>query len=220
MTGGGSTPNDPGSQAGGGPDDPGVTRIERPAWDRLPDAPGRSSRASWDVPEPYRIEWRTFDWSNRRQVPILGIFLLVLGGALLVNQLTPISFSAIVLGALTGLFALAWIVWRAGWAVTPTILLAALFVPDLLSDLGVLMGDGWTSLALGLAFGLVWLIGRRAGRRRRWPLWLAVIFGLIGITQLSDQLPWLPDLDAFWPVVFIAVGLIIVFDSRRRAPGR
>ena len=91
-------------------------------------------------------------------------------------------------------------------------------MPDLLGDLGVLSGDGWTSIALAVAFALIWLIGRAEGRRRRWPLVLAVFFALLGVTQLSDQIPWLPDLDVFWPMVFIAVGLVIVLDARRRTP--
>ena len=164
------------------------------------------------------MEWQTFEWSPRRHIPILGIFLLLLGLALLVDQLTPISLSAIFLGVLAGLFAAAAILWRARWAVTPAILLVALFVPDVLGDLGVISGDGWTSVALALGFGLIWLIGRSQGRRRRWPLLLAVVFGLIGVTQLSDQVPWLPDLDVFWPLLFIGVGLVIVLDARRRSP--
>ena len=199
-------------------EDPGVTRIERPAWDRGVDGSDAGSRSSWETTPPYRMEWQAFEWSPRRHVPVLGITLLVLGLALLVDQLTPISLSAIFLGALTGLFAAAWLVWHARWAVTPTILLTALFVPDLLGDLGVLRGDGWTSVALAIAFGAVWLIGRAQGRWRRWPLILAVLFGLLGVTQLSDQIPWLPDLDVFWPLLFIAVGLVIVFDARRRTP--
>jgi hypothetical protein len=200
------------------PDDPGVTRIERPAWDRGPDDVGAPSRASWDASRAYGMDWQTFEWSPRRQVPILGIGLLVLGVALLVDQLTPISLSAIFLGVLAGLFAAAWIIWRARWAATPTILLVALFVPDLLGDLGVLPGDGWTSIALAVAFGIIWLIGQRQGRTRRWPLLLAVFFALLGVTQISDQIPWLPDLDVFWPILFIAIGVVVVLDSRRRAP--
>ena len=199
-------------------DDPGVTRIDRPAWDRGPDPVGAEQRASWDPSSGYGIEWKTFEWSPRRHIPILGIFLLLLGLALLVDQLTPISLSAIFLGVLAGLFAAAAILWKARWAVTPTILLVALFVPDLLGDLGVLHGDGWTSVALAVGFGLIWLIGRSQGRRRRWPLLLAVFFGLLGVTQLSDQVPWLPDLDVFWPLLFIVVGLVIVLDARRRTP--
>ena len=200
------------------PEDPGVTRIERPAWDRGPEDMREGSRASWDSKRPYGVGWQTFEWSPRRHVPILGVFLLLLGLALLVDQLTPISLSAIFLGAVAGLFGGAWIVWKARWAVTPTILLVALFVPDLLGDLGVLRGDGWTSIALALGLGLIWLIGRAEGRWRRWPLLLAVFFGLLGVTQLSDQVPWLPDLDVFWPVLFIAIGLVIVLDARRRTP--
>jgi hypothetical protein len=202
------------------PEDPGVTRIERPAWDRGAPEMGEGSRASWEPSRPYGFEWQTFEWSSRRHVPILGIFLLGLGVALLVDQLTPISLSAIFLGVVAGLFAAAWIVWRARWAVTPTILLTALFVPDLLGDLGVLRGDGWTSIALALAFGLIWLIGRAEGRWRRWPMLLAVFFALLGVTQLSDQVPWLPDLDVFWPILFIAVGIVIVLDARHRPSSR
>lgn len=198
--------------------DPGVTRIERPAWDRGPDDPAAGERASWEAPTSGRVEWRTYEWSSRRGWPVFGIALLVLGLALLLDQLTALSLSAIVLGALTAAFAAAWIGWRARWAVTPTIVMAALFVPDLLGDLGILVDDGWTSISLAIAFATVWFIDRSRGRLRRWPLWLAGILGLIGIIQLSDQLPWLPDIDAFWPLVFIGVGLLFILDARGRRP--
>ena len=98
--------------------------------------------------------------------------------------------------------------------------LTALAVPDALADLGLLSGDGWTSLSLGIGFAVLWVAGRIDRRRRGWALWMALVFGLIGVTQLSNQVPWLPDLDVFWPVLFIGAGLIIVLGANRPAGSR
>lgn len=165
-----------------------------------------------------RMEWSPWSWSPRRRVPWLGVLLVVFGLALLVDQLTPLSASALVLGALAIAFAASWLIGGSRWAMVPALVLAALAIPDALTDLGVITGDGWGSVAMALAFLAIWLVGGRSGRRPGWALWLAVIFGLIGLTQVSNQFDWLPSLDAFWPVVLIVVGVALILGRGRRGP--
>lgn len=165
-----------------------------------------------------RMESSTWSWSPRRPVPWLGVLLVVFGLALLVDQLTPLSTSALVLGALAIAFAASWLIGGSRWAMVPALVLAALAIPDALTDLGVITGDGWGSAALTVAFLAIWLVGGRSGRRPGWSLWLAVIFGIVGLTQLSHEFSWLPSLDALWPVVFIVVGVALILGRGRRGP--
>ncbi len=169
-----------------------------------------------DEPGITRIEWSGWSWSPRRRVPWLGVLLVVFGLAMLVDQLTPLSASALILGALAIAFGASWLIGGSRWAMVPALVLAALAIPDALTDLKVIAGDGWGSVALAIAFLAIWLVGGRPGRRPGWSLWLAVIFGIIGLTQVSDQFDWLPDLDALWPVVFIVVGVALIVGQGRR----
>jgi hypothetical protein len=169
-----------------------------------------------DDPGIKRIEWSGWSWSPRRRVPWLGVLLVVFGLAMLIAQLTPLSASALILGALAIAFGASWLIGGSRWAMVPALVLAALAIPDALTDLKVISGDGWGSVALAVAFLAIWLVGGRPGRRPGWALWLAVIFGIVGLTQLSHEFSWLPSLDAFWPVVFIVVGVALIAGHGRR----
>jgi len=171
-----------------------------------------------NVQHPDRPEWSEWSWSPVRKVPWLGILLVLFGLALLVDQFTPLSASALILGALAIAFGASWLFGGSRWAMVPALILAALAIPDALTDLGYIVGPGWGSLALGVAFLLIWLFGRRPGHGRGWAFWLAVIFGLIGLSQVSRQLAWLPPLDAFWPIVFIVIGVAVILGQIRRGP--
>jgi hypothetical protein len=172
-----------------------------------------------DLARPEWPEWSEWSWSPRRRVPWLGIVLVLFGLALLVEQLTPLSASTLMLGAVAIAFAASWLVGGSRWAMAPALVFGALAIPQALTDLGYLVGPGWGSISIALAFLLIWLIGSRRGRRRGWAFWLAVIFGLFGMTQVSRELAWLPPLDAFWPVVFIVLGVAVIVGARRGGPG-
>ncbi len=156
--------------------------------------------------------------------PWVGVLLVLLGVALLVRQLAPaISFGDLLLLALGLAFAGAWLVAHQRWALVPAILLLALALPRLLRDVGVIGGDGWTPLFLGAALLLVWAIGRaqqRAGHG--WALWLGGLFVVVGLFQLSDRIPGIPDLGALWPLIIIGAGLALIVGSQvaaRRSTG-
>ena len=59
-------------------------------------------------------------WPSVATIGAMVVSLLLLGLALLVDQVTPISLSAMILGVLAGLFGAAWLVWHVRWASTPT----------------------------------------------------------------------------------------------------
>src|SRR3972149_6318417 len=121
-----------------------------------------------------RMEWSGWSWSPRRRVPWLGVLLVVFGLAMLVDQLTPLSASALILGALAIAFGARWLIGGSPGAMGacrgargPALVLAALAIPDALTDLKVITGDGWGSVALAIAFLAIWLVGGRRGPRPR-----------------------------------------------------
>jgi hypothetical protein len=47
-------------------------------------------------------------------------------------------------------------------------------------------------------------------------LWLAGILALVGILQLTAQLPGMLDLSGSWPLVLVLAGLVVIVASSRR----
>ena len=169
---------------------------------------------SEDTGLPGPLPW---PWAPGRPFPWLGVVLVLLGVGLLIRQLAPsISVLGLVLLAVGLAFAAAWLLARNRWAIVPALLLLALAAARLLGDLGLLRGEGWTALLLGAALLAIWLLGRRPRGGRDWALWLGVILVLVGLTQVSDQLPGVPDLSPVWPVVLVAAGAVLIAASARR----
>jgi hypothetical protein len=169
--------------------------------------------------------WGQWGWTtdSARRFPFLGVVLVLLGAALFVQQLdTRISFTGLVLLALGLAAAGAWLIGRSRWAMLPALALLALAAGRLGSDLGILVGNGWTTLLLGVALLFAWVIGRTYGRAPGWALWIGALLALIGLLQVADRITGIPELGYLWPVVLVAVGLILMFgnriNSRRRAP--
>ncbi len=159
-------------------------------------------------------------WPGGRPFPWLGVILVLLGVGLLIRQLAPsISILGLILLAVGLAFAAAWLLGRARWARVPALLLLALAAARLLGDLGLLPGEGWTPLLLGAALVAIWLLRGRRRRGQDWTLWLGVILALVGLTQVTDQLPGVPDLSPVWPVVLVAAGAVLIaIEVRRRRP--
>jgi hypothetical protein len=164
-----------------------------------------------------------WQWSSSgRNFPWLGILLVLIGIALLVQYLLPtVSVGTLVLLAIALAFLAGWLFGGSRIAVVPGLLVLALGVAELIEDLAVLgpAGEdvpGLASSALAIAFVVIWLIGQTRGRRSAWPLWGAAIFGLIGFVQLSGRLVGIPELGALWPVLIIVVGIALLLGARRR----
>lgn len=166
-------------------------------------------------------------WEGRghgRGFPWLGVLLVLVGIALLIGYFVPnVSAGTLVLLAIAVAFLAAWLVGSAPLAMVPGLLVLGLGTAELIEDLALLgpAGEdvpGLASSALALAFLAIWLIGSARGRRSTWPLWGAAIFGLIGVAQLSGRLINMPALGALWPVLIIAVGVLLLWGARRDRP--
>ncbi len=170
------------------------------------------SWGSW--PEPVGTRRRSFPWA--------GAILVLLGAALLVHQLVPAldGWALVTLGLGTVLVG-AWAIGRSGLALWPGMLLLGYGVARLLVGLGVLAGQGWTTVGIGAGFAAAWLATRVRGHAGTWPLLLAGLFVLVGAAQLAAQLPELVGVDAYvGPAIVIALGVLLIVAGRGRAARR
>jgi hypothetical protein len=187
-----------------------------------------SSMPSHSIDEEFRAryyeersqepEWMAWKWaSSGRSFPWLGVLLVLIGGALLVQYFVPeIGLGTLILLAFGLAFLAAFVLGRSWFAMVPGVLLVALAVARLGEDLNIVGGPGLTSLSLAVGFLVIWLLAYARGRRWNAALWAAGIFGLIGAVQASWQMTGLADFGALWPIVIIAVGLFLLYGARRR----
>jgi hypothetical protein len=163
--------------------------------------------------EPGGSEWQAWTWTSRaRPVPWFGALLLALGIGLLVEQLVPeLSFWSLVILALGGAFAVAWLVGRVVGATVPALVLIGWGLARIGSELGYLSGEGWALLFVGIALLIAWAIGRVQHARRDWALVLGAILGLIGLADAADSLPFSLDAAIIIPVALIGAGVWLIW---------
>lgn len=143
-----------------------------------------SGRGSADGTTPVIRVYESGDWSyeHRPSVPILGVFLVALGGLLLVDQIAPgsitLTFDGLVL-ALGLVFLISW--WRGGWGLYPGILLVALSLPGVLIELRLIPDrDGYSTLLLGVALLAVAVARVRGHRGIGWQGLIGTILLVLG----------------------------------------
>jgi hypothetical protein len=175
------------------------------------DAERRQENAEWAQPA-----WTT---SRGRSFPWLGILLILVGIALLIQAALPpntVSAGTVLLFAIGAALVAGWLFGGSWLAAVPGLLLLALGLAAMVRELGIYTGPGTTALSLAGAFVLIWVIGLARDRPSRWPLIAAAILGIIGVVQLSGQLVNIPELSVAWPVVIIVVGVLLLVMARRR----
>jgi hypothetical protein len=185
-----------------------------------PPDPGSYQNAS-GAPPPGQPTMRVYSWSSSgRSFPWLAVLLLVLGIGLLIELLVPdLSFGSLIILAAGLAFGVAWLYGKAVGATMPALVLTGWGLAGVLTDVGVLTGDGWGTLSIGLAFLIGWGLGRYQHARREWALWLGLILGLIGLADVSDTLPFDVSLVVIIPLAMIGIGVYLVFRNRLPQPG-
>ena len=166
-------------------------------------------------------DWTGATWptSRGRPFPWLGVLLVLVGIALLVQAVMPpdtLSAGTVLLYALGGALVAGWLFGGSWLAAIPGLLLLALGFARMIGELNIYTGPGTTALSLAVAFALIWLVGLASERKSRWPLVAAAVLGVIGAVQVSGQLANLPELSAVWPIVIIVVGVLLLVTGRRR----
>lgn len=183
--------------------------------------PGWRSRQARAVgSEPEWAAWRWFggggeSGGGRGSFSLLGVFLVLIGVGLVIQLVQPaISLTSLILLALGVAFGAVWLIGGVRGAFVPAAFLMALASARLVVELGMVTGDGWTALFLGLGLLTVWAVGRGQGARRDWALWLGLILLLIGLAQISLRVAGLQEFGLLWPALIILIGGALLLRSR------
>ena len=197
------------------PTRPGPTR---PGQGSDPTRPGQRSDpdgSSAGGPPPGGAQVRYYSWSGAGpSVPWFAILLLVLGVGLLFQELTGLGFIPVVVLALGVVFAVLWL-WRGIIGATmPALVFIAWGGANVLADAGVVEGDGWSMLFVGVAFLIGWALARFQQARRTWALWIGTILAIIGLSEIGGVLPTEVDGAAVMGIGLIALGIFLIARSR------
>ncbi len=172
--------------------------------------PGERKDANGSV---FMRSWRWGPDERRRPgLPWVGIFLVVFGGLLFVNELLPdyrrLGDTLILAAGIASL--IAWILRRSTLALYAGAFLTALAMPGTLEGLGVPLGPGWGTVSFGLAFVFVAAVRAWRGGGWGWQLLYGGILILIGGSQIAK-----PDTAALvWPMLLVILGVILLIRGR------
>jgi hypothetical protein len=182
--------------------------------------PDSGGRAPGDAPSSVRVyswEWGP-DQARRPGLPWIGIFLLVFGGLLLVQQLYPgaKALGSVLVLAIGLAFLIKWAVDRGTGSLYAGAIITALAAPGVINALGFDV-DGLGTFCFGVAFLFIALV--RAASGGGWG-WQAIFGGLLVLIGGANMLT--PDVGGlFLPLVLVVLGALMVFGSgtlgRRRA---
>jgi hypothetical protein len=154
------------------------------------------------------------------RIPLLGLFLVLFGGILLVQQLVP-GFSGIGAGLVVAIgivLLISWGINRRPWELYGGTALIAIGLPPLLTDLRVIDGGpGWGTFFFGIALLAIAAMRAAAQGGVGWQAILGGILTVVGGAQVAQrQIADFPELDRlFWPVVILVIGVAIVYRSAR-----
>jgi hypothetical protein len=153
------------------------------------------------------------EWEERKRgVPVLGLFLVVLGVVLALGDLVPgvhIGTSAFFL-AIGIIFIFVWARDHNHAALYAGILLTALNLASVLADAGAIRGPGWGTLFLGL--GLIWVAAIRAARGggRGWQLVVGGALLIWGGGEIAAYYLTLRTDNLGWPILLVLLGVFII----------
>jgi hypothetical protein len=154
----------------------------------------------------YTWEWGSDD-QHRPGLPWIGIFLLVFGGLLLLQQLFP-QFQAVgsVIVLAIGLaFLVKWAVDRGAASLYAGSIITALALPGLLNAAGI-EANGLTTFFLGVAFLFIAAVRLATGGGAGWQLWFGGLLAVIGGAQIANA----PLGGYILPVILVALGLLLI----------
>jgi hypothetical protein len=154
----------------------------------------------------YTWEWGTDD-QHRPGLPWIGIFLLVFGGLLLLQQLFP-QFQAVgsvVVLAIGLAFLVKWAVDRGAGSLYAGSIITALALPGLLNAAGI-EANGLSTFFLGVAFLFIAAVRLATGGGAGWQLWFGGLLAVIGGAQIANA----PLGGYILPLILVGVGLLLI----------
>ena len=169
-------------------------------------------------PPPESGEVRSYGWQWGRdedrqpELPWIGIFLVVLGGLLLLDRALPeyVALGNVVVLAAGLAFLLLWMVRRGTFSLYAGAFLTAASIPGLLEGLGIFVGEGFGTLCYGLAFLFIAGVRMSRGGGIGWQALIGALLAALGTSELA-----LPDAASLvLPALLVVLGIILLTRGR------
>ncbi len=163
----------------------------------------------------YGWEWGR-DQDRQPQLPWIGIFLLVLGGLLLLDRVLPeyVNVGSVIVLAAGLAFLLLWVLRRGTFALYAGAFLTAAAVPGLVEALTNRELDGLGTLSYGVAFLFIAAVRGSRGGGVGWQALIGTLLAALGTSQLA-----LPNLASLiLPLLLLVLGIVLL--TRGRGEGR
>jgi hypothetical protein len=183
---------------------------EQPVTRLGPDSGGRA-------PGEQGVRVYTWEWGpeegRRPGLPWIGIFLLVFGGLLLVQQLFPQAraLGSLVFVAIGLAFLVKWAIDRGTGSLYAGAIITALAAPGLIEEVTNATYDGLGTVCLGLAFLGIAAVRAASHGGIGWQAWFGGLLAIIGIAEMVT----LGFGDLLVPIVLVGLGLVLVLRSPR-----
>lgn len=146
-----------------------------------------------------------------------GAILIALGALFFVVQLTDVGEEAVV-AVIGGAFLVAYAFTRQYGFLVPGGIMTGLGVGIVLQNEATPEAGGVVVIGLGVGFLLIYAIDLlvRQGAALWWPIIPGGILTAIGVLIEADQVQILNQLEWAWPLILIAIGVIVLFMQVRR----
>jgi hypothetical protein len=154
----------------------------------------------------YRWEWGP-DEARRPGLPWIGIFLLVFGGLLLIQQVNPQLRSAgsLVVLAIGIAFLVKWAIDRGTGSLYAGAIITALAIPGLLNAAGI-EANGLSTFSLGIAFLFIAAVRAVSGGGVGWQVWFGGLLALVGGANIAGA----SFAGLLLPIILVAIGLVLI----------
>ena len=164
----------------------------------------------------YHWEWGPDD-ARRPGLPWIGIFLLVFGGLLLVQQAYPELESAgsLVVLAIGLAFLVKWLIDRGSGSLYAGAIITALAAPGVLNAAGI-FANGLGTFSFGVAFLFIAAVRAASGGGSGWQLWFGGLLALVGGASISS--PGAGGLVV--PLLLVALGAALLLRGAGRGMRR
>jgi hypothetical protein len=154
----------------------------------------------------YQWEWGS-DNEHRPGLPWIGIFLLVFGGLLLLQQVFPqfAAVGSVIVLAIGLAFLVKWVIDRGTASLYAGAIITALAVPGLLNAAGI-EANGLTTFSLGVAFLFIAVVRLATGGGIGWQVWFGGLLAVIGGAQIANA----PLGGYILPLILVALGILLI----------
>ena len=161
----------------------------------------------------YQWDWGP-EGGRRPGLPWIGIFLVVFGGLLLVQQLYPeleVLGSVFVL-AIGLAFLIKWAAHRGTGSLYAGAIITALAVPGLVNAAGV-QANGLSTFSFGIAFLFIAAVRLATGGGTGWQLWFGGLLALVGGVSITSPASG----GLVVPILLVALGAALVLRDLGRS---